>query len=325
MLQSLLLIFPYNLVWSWYFNLSCQLFVNYISLCHSLPLSLSLLSLTLQTIMWNLRILDIHFNCLASVLCSSCLFVALQTLLTRKTLIYIYSAFIKGDHTYFDIESSRGVEGTELYPHLRYTTTNEHLDTVLEIFIFVSATWTHVRILSFKVLPKFFNHWMRYQIESIKKIVTLACTGRCSLTVVIVDGEAAGCCSLCLDTNGKELVFTCSQDCKSCSCQWAWYLDWRILLPVVSFYPCCNWSFFFFLNNLKPNETNPQNIEWSCELILLWLLKIDLFKLDNSIEPLIIGNNRSSLQMILLLQYFNLVSLSSFKGFFYSHRRSQSQ
>ncbi|KHN00074.1 Isoflavone reductase like [Glycine soja] len=37
-------------------------------------------------------------------------------------MVFIYSAFIKGDHTYFDIESSFGVNGTQLYPHLKYTT-----------------------------------------------------------------------------------------------------------------------------------------------------------------------------------------------------------
>ncbi|MCL7050558.1 hypothetical protein MKW94_001583 [Papaver nudicaule] len=36
-------------------------------------------------------------------------------------MVFIYSAFIKGDHTYFDIESS-GVDGTKLYPHVKYTT-----------------------------------------------------------------------------------------------------------------------------------------------------------------------------------------------------------
>ncbi|GMP54578.1 hypothetical protein CsSME_00019707 [Camellia sinensis var. sinensis] len=37
-------------------------------------------------------------------------------------MVFIYSAFVKGDHTYFDIESSGGVDGTKLYPHLKYTT-----------------------------------------------------------------------------------------------------------------------------------------------------------------------------------------------------------
>ncbi|GAV58264.1 NmrA domain-containing protein [Cephalotus follicularis] len=46
-------------------------------------------------------------------------------------MIFIYSAFVKGDHTYFDIESSVGVEGTQLYPHLEYTTISKHLDTLL--------------------------------------------------------------------------------------------------------------------------------------------------------------------------------------------------
>uniref|UniRef100_A0A803LDP7 NmrA-like domain-containing protein n=1 Tax=Chenopodium quinoa TaxID=63459 RepID=A0A803LDP7_CHEQI len=45
-------------------------------------------------------------------------------------LIFIYSAFVKGDQTYFDIEASGGVEGTKLYPHL-YTTISQYLDTLL--------------------------------------------------------------------------------------------------------------------------------------------------------------------------------------------------
>ncbi|GMY05760.1 probable pinoresinol-lariciresinol reductase 3 [Fagus crenata] len=45
--------------------------------------------------------------------------------------IFLYSAFIKGDHTYFDIESSGGVDGTKLYPQLKYTTINEYLDTLV--------------------------------------------------------------------------------------------------------------------------------------------------------------------------------------------------
>ncbi|RZC66437.1 hypothetical protein C5167_010128 [Papaver somniferum] len=36
-------------------------------------------------------------------------------------MVFIYSAFVKGDHTYIDIESS-GVDGTKLYPHVKYTT-----------------------------------------------------------------------------------------------------------------------------------------------------------------------------------------------------------
>ncbi|GAB2291271.1 Probable pinoresinol-lariciresinol reductase 3, variant 2 [Dionaea muscipula] len=46
-------------------------------------------------------------------------------------LIFIYSAFVKGDQTYFDIESSGGVEGSHLYPHVRYTTISEYLDALL--------------------------------------------------------------------------------------------------------------------------------------------------------------------------------------------------
>ncbi|XWS62775.1 hypothetical protein CRYUN_Cryun06bG0039700 [Craigia yunnanensis] len=45
-------------------------------------------------------------------------------------MIFIYSVFVKGDHTYFDIKSS-GADGTQLYPDLKYTTVSEHLDTLL--------------------------------------------------------------------------------------------------------------------------------------------------------------------------------------------------
>ena len=46
--------------------------------------------------------------------------------------LYIYSAFVKGDHSYFDIDPSFGVNGTELYPKLKYTTISEYLDTLLQ-------------------------------------------------------------------------------------------------------------------------------------------------------------------------------------------------
>ncbi|KAL0422773.1 UNVERIFIED_CONTAM: putative pinoresinol-lariciresinol reductase 3 [Sesamum latifolium] len=46
-------------------------------------------------------------------------------------MVFIYSAFVKGDPTYFDIESSNGVEGTQLYPRIKYTTIGEYLDTLL--------------------------------------------------------------------------------------------------------------------------------------------------------------------------------------------------
>ncbi|MCD7462820.1 putative pinoresinol-lariciresinol reductase 3 [Datura stramonium] len=46
-------------------------------------------------------------------------------------LVFIYSAFVKGDQTYFSIESSGGLEGTQLYPHITYTTISEFLDNLL--------------------------------------------------------------------------------------------------------------------------------------------------------------------------------------------------
>ncbi|KAK9942511.1 hypothetical protein M0R45_008173 [Rubus argutus] len=49
----------------------------------------------------------------------------------NMALVFIYSAFIKGDQTYFDIESSGGADGTKLYPELKYTTISQYLDTLL--------------------------------------------------------------------------------------------------------------------------------------------------------------------------------------------------
>ena len=45
-------------------------------------------------------------------------------------LIFIYSAFVKGDHTYFEIDSRS--EGTQLYPDVKYTTVSEYLDTLVQ-------------------------------------------------------------------------------------------------------------------------------------------------------------------------------------------------
>ncbi|CAK9315903.1 unnamed protein product [Citrullus colocynthis] len=43
-------------------------------------------------------------------------------------LSLFYSTFVKGDHTNFDIEPSFGVEATELYPDVKYTTVDQYLD-----------------------------------------------------------------------------------------------------------------------------------------------------------------------------------------------------
>ncbi|PIA52708.1 hypothetical protein AQUCO_01000523v1 [Aquilegia coerulea] len=45
-------------------------------------------------------------------------------------LVFIYSAFIKGDQTYFDIDSC-GLDGTKLYPHVKYTTISDYLATLV--------------------------------------------------------------------------------------------------------------------------------------------------------------------------------------------------
>ncbi|XP_075517025.1 isoflavone reductase-like protein isoform X1 [Primulina tabacum] len=39
-----------------------------------------------------------------------------------------HSIFVKGDQTYFEIEPSFGVEASELYPDVKYTTVDEYLD-----------------------------------------------------------------------------------------------------------------------------------------------------------------------------------------------------
>ncbi|XP_078149022.1 nmrA-like negative transcriptional regulator family protein isoform X1 [Carex rostrata] len=45
-------------------------------------------------------------------------------------LVFIYSGFIKGDNTYFDIDSS-GVDATHLYPDVKYATISQYLDTLV--------------------------------------------------------------------------------------------------------------------------------------------------------------------------------------------------
>lgn len=46
-------------------------------------------------------------------------------------MIFIYSTFVKGDHTYFSINSS-GLDGSKLYPHVRCKTVDEYLGTLLD-------------------------------------------------------------------------------------------------------------------------------------------------------------------------------------------------
>lgn len=42
-----------------------------------------------------------------------------------------HSVFVRGDHTNFDIDPSTGVEATELYPEVNYTTVSEYLNRFL--------------------------------------------------------------------------------------------------------------------------------------------------------------------------------------------------
>ncbi|KAB1220651.1 Isoflavone reductase-like protein [Morella rubra] len=48
-----------------------------------------------------------------------------------KILSINHSIFVKGDQTNFEIEPSFGVEATELYPEIKYTTVEEYLDQLL--------------------------------------------------------------------------------------------------------------------------------------------------------------------------------------------------
>ncbi|XP_042388789.1 probable pinoresinol-lariciresinol reductase 3 isoform X1 [Zingiber officinale] len=50
---------------------------------------------------------------------------------SNMEMIFIYSAFVKGDHTYFGINSS-GLDGSKLYPHVRCKTVDEYLSTLLD-------------------------------------------------------------------------------------------------------------------------------------------------------------------------------------------------
>lgn len=46
-------------------------------------------------------------------------------------MVFIYAAFVKGFQTCFEVEAAGGVEGSGLYPELRYTTITTYLDTLL--------------------------------------------------------------------------------------------------------------------------------------------------------------------------------------------------
>ncbi|KAL6218566.1 hypothetical protein ACLB2K_011776 [Fragaria x ananassa] len=46
----------------------------------------------------------------------------------KSLLCYGYSVFVKGDHTNFEVEPSFGVEATELYPDVKYTSVDEYLN-----------------------------------------------------------------------------------------------------------------------------------------------------------------------------------------------------
>ncbi|CAI9286747.1 unnamed protein product [Lactuca saligna] len=46
-------------------------------------------------------------------------------------MVFIYAAFVKGFQTCFQVEECGGVEGSMLYPNLKYTTISQYLDTLI--------------------------------------------------------------------------------------------------------------------------------------------------------------------------------------------------
>ncbi|OMO75656.1 NmrA-like protein [Corchorus olitorius] len=54
--------------------------------------------------------------------------IAESTIPLNVVLSIAHSVFVKGDHTNFKIEPSFGVEASELYPDVKYTTVDEYLD-----------------------------------------------------------------------------------------------------------------------------------------------------------------------------------------------------
>lgn len=51
----------------------------------------------------------------------------------NMALSICHSAWVKGDHTNFEIYPFFGVEATELYPDVKYTTVDEYLNMILRI------------------------------------------------------------------------------------------------------------------------------------------------------------------------------------------------
>lgn len=47
------------------------------------------------------------------------------------TLAIEHSAYVKGDHTNFEIEPSFGVDAAQLYPDIKYTTVEEYLNQLV--------------------------------------------------------------------------------------------------------------------------------------------------------------------------------------------------
>ena len=43
----------------------------------------------------------------------------------------LHATYVKGDHTNYEIDPSFGVEATELYPDVKYTTVDEFLDRLV--------------------------------------------------------------------------------------------------------------------------------------------------------------------------------------------------
>ncbi|CAK7329676.1 unnamed protein product [Dovyalis caffra] len=98
-----------------------------------------------------------------------------------------HSAFVKGDHTNFEIEPSFGVEASELYPDVKYTTVDEYLnqlDQTIEVSKFYPTKGDKIGQESREQRPLFISFSVRKGMN-MKDIKTF--NGRCEF----VDGYRA--------------------------------------------------------------------------------------------------------------------------------------
>lgn len=55
-----------------------------------------------------------------------------------------HSVFVKGDHANFEIDPSVGLEASQLYPDVKYTTVDEYLDEFVWELKKIPPCWFHL-------------------------------------------------------------------------------------------------------------------------------------------------------------------------------------